>query len=152
MDKYNIEIIRLLHDNARATVSEIAGKIELSIPAVSERLKKLEASGIIEKYTLILNCEKMGRSLRANILIHIDGDEESFNQFIMEEKEILECMYIAGGFDYMLDVVTVNTQTLEVLLRKIKSFKCVKETRTTIVLSSMKKEFSVMPSEGEVEV
>lgn len=50
MDKIDKIIINMLQENARATISDISGKVSMTLPAVSDRIKKLEASGIIKQY------------------------------------------------------------------------------------------------------
>ena len=60
---------------------------------------------------------------------------------------ILECHYITGDFDFMLKVVTNSTQTLERVLNQIKSVNGVKMTKTIVILSTVKNEYSVDPEE-----
>ena len=61
IDAVDTKIIKLLQINARTTASDIAENIGMSVPAVSERLRKLENAGIIERYTAILNNSKLAR-------------------------------------------------------------------------------------------
>lgn len=55
MDDIDIRILEILSEHARLTVSEISNRVNMSVPAVSERIKKLECSGIIEKYTILID-------------------------------------------------------------------------------------------------
>ena len=64
-----------------------------------------------------------------------------------ENREILECYYITGDFDFMLRVVTDNTQSLEHLLNAVKALPGVSNTRTILILSTVKEEHSVDPDE-----
>ena len=59
----------------------------------------------------------------------------------------MECHYITGDFDFMLKVVTNSTQTLERVLNQIKSVVGVKMTKTIVILSTVKNEYSVDPEE-----
>ncbi|MFA6942077.1 MAG: Lrp/AsnC family transcriptional regulator, partial [Clostridiaceae bacterium] len=141
----DIKIIKLLQSNSRMTASEISRKINLSIPAVSDRLKKLDASGIIEKYTIILNAKKLNKSLTAIMLVSLDNPKfaDRFIEFVNREDEIIECHYLAGDFDYSLKIITENTETLEIILDKIKLVPGVMKTKTTVTLSTIKNSYSV---------
>lgn len=149
MDNIDIQILKLLRQNARMTVSEISGLINLSVPAVSERIKKLESSGVIEKYATILNPGRFRKELTAIMFITLERPKftEKFVEFVQGEEEILECHYLAGDFDYALKIITENTGTLEQLLNRIKSAQGVIKTRTIVVLSTVKNNHSVVPFE-----
>jgi Lrp/AsnC family leucine-responsive transcriptional regulator len=151
MDNIDIKIIRLLQENARTTASEIAGKINLSVPAVSERLKKLEASGVIKQYTTILDPQYFDKSLSAIVFITLERPKfsEIFAEFVKMQNDILECHYLAGDFDYALKIVTENTATLQELLNHIKSVQGVQKTRTVVILSTAKNNYSIIPEEPE---
>lgn len=153
MDGIDAKIIKLLQGNARITASEIASAVSLSVPAVSERLKKLEISGIIKQYTTIINPEKLDKTLMALVFITLERPRfsDKFTEFVRERNEILECHYLAGDFDYALKVVTENTSTLQELLNYIKSVQGVQKTRTIVILSTAKNNYSVIPEEPEAD-
>jgi Lrp/AsnC family leucine-responsive transcriptional regulator len=154
MDGIDTKILRLLQANARITASEIASEVKLSIPAVSERLKKLETSGIIKQYTTIINPELLDKNLMAIIFITLERPKysEIFVEFVKEKNDILECHYLAGDFDYALKIMTENTATLQELLNHIKSVQGVQKTRTIIILSSAKNNYSVIPEDFDRNV
>jgi Lrp/AsnC family transcriptional regulator, leucine-responsive regulatory protein len=149
VDNIDVKILKLLQFNARMTVSEMAAKINLSIPAVSERLKKLESSGIIEQYTAILNAKKLNKSLTVIVFITLESSKytDKFNQFVNAEDEIVECYYLAGDFDYVLKIITDNTLTLENILNKIKGVSGIQKTRTIVTLSNIKNKHSITLNE-----
>ena len=136
MDNIDKKIIKILQDNARATISVISSEISLSMPAVSERLKKLETSGIIQQYTAILNPEMVDRGLEAVIFFSFENSdrEKEFLKYIPEEKEIKECFLIAGSFDYCMKVCTDSPKSLENLIFRIKA-KGATKTNVMVVLS-----------------
>jgi len=148
MDSIDISILRLLQKNARSTVSEISSQINLSISAVSDRLKKLESGGIIDQYTTIINPSYLNKRLTAIMFIAIDRPKytDDFITFIQETDEILDCLYIAGEYDYSLKIVTKDTFSLEQLLNKIKAIEGIKKTKTNVVLSTVKNSHSIIPS------
>lgn len=151
MDLIDIKILEVLQDNARVSISELSKKVNLSLSAVSERLKKLEHSNIISKYTVILEPKLMGKDLSVIISIGLEStsDTQAFLDFVQTEPEILECHYITGEYDYMLKVTTTNTHTLEMIMNRIKSFNGIKRTQTNVILSTTKLHHSVSPEKPE---
>ena len=147
MDLIDIKILEVLQENARVSISDLSKKVNLSLSAVSERLKKLENSKIISKYTVILEPKLMGKDLSVIISIGLEStsDTQSFLDFVQSEPEILECHYITGEYDYMIKVTTTNTHTLEMIMNRIKSFNGIKRTQTNVILSTTKLHHSVSP-------
>jgi len=144
MDAYDGKMLKLLAQNARITGAEIARKIHLSVPAVTERLRKLTRSGIIDKYTVLLNRQKLSLNVMAFIYVWIDHTKNtSAKEQLVALNEVLECHHIAGDCDLLLKVLVKDTAALEELLvNKIKAIKSVTRTSTTIVLSSYKEEIN----------
>lgn len=144
MDVYDSKMLKLLAQNARITGAEIARKINLSVPAVTERLRKLSKSGIIDKYTIQLNRQKLSLRLMAFVFVWIDHTKNmNVKEQLTALNEVLECHHIAGDSDLLLKVLVKDTTALEELLvNKIKAIKSVTRTSTTIVLSSYKEEMN----------
>jgi len=147
MDDLDVEILRFLQKNARASLSEIGQTVKLSVSAVGERVRKLEASGVISRYVAIIDGSFFHKELTAIMFISLEnpGYMESFLQFVKDENDVLECFYIAGNYDYVLKIVTNNPSTLEKLLYKIKSVPGIAKTYTNVVLASCKSNESVIP-------
>ncbi|MCG8484333.1 MAG: Lrp/AsnC family transcriptional regulator [Clostridia bacterium] len=148
MDITDLKIIELLQNNARISISEISKKVNMSISAVGERLKKLESSGIIKQYTVILDSILLHKELSVIMSIRLERPEftEDFLDFINSENEILECHYITGEYDYSLKIITHSTITLERIMNKIKSIPGIQKTQTNVILSTHKNNYSVIPS------
>lgn len=147
MDEIDKKILKNMQKNARMTISDLSSEISLSMPAISERLKKLEASGVIKQYTVILDPAMLNKHLMAIIFVRLDNpvNGDSFANFIKGEPEIKECFYITGDFDYSMKVITESTQTLEQLLNRIKYQVGVIKTQTIVVLSSITDKPSIIP-------
>lgn len=147
MDKTDFEILKYLQKNARASLSEIGQKVNLSVSAVGERIKKLEASGVISRYVAILDGSFFNKELTALMFISLEnpGYISSFQAFVNNENDILECHYIAGNYDYVLKIVTNNPSSLEKLLNKIKGVPGIIKTYTNVVLATFKNNESVCP-------
>lgn len=146
MDTIDIKIIDVLKENSRSTISEISKKVNLSIPAVAERIRKMEEAEIIEKYTIKVNREKMNYKILAFILINIDRAEnvENFRKSIVQHNYVLECHHIAGEYDYLLKVLVEDTKALEHFLSNtLKKIKGVLKSNTIISLSSLKEDINI---------
>jgi Lrp/AsnC family transcriptional regulator, leucine-responsive regulatory protein len=109
IDKVDILILSMLQQNAHSTMKDIAKAINLSITPVHERIKKLEAEGIIEKYVAILNKRKLGKWLQVHYQVTLDKQTQhnfhEFEQSVIEFAEVMSCSVVSGGFDYLLTIV-----------------------------------------------
>lgn len=146
MDEIDCKILDALKENGRATSSEISKKVALSVPAVAERIKKLEQSNIIEKYTIKVNPKSEGYNLLAFIFVDIDATEntESFRTQIIQERNVLECHHIAGPNDYLLKVLVSDTDELEDFISHVlKKIKGVVTSNTFIRLSTLKEKINL---------
>lgn len=140
MDIIDAKILEVLKQNGRSTASDISKKVNLSIPAVSERIRKLEEANVIEQYTVKINREKMGYKLLAIVFVNIDhtANIQQFREEIIQFPEVMECHHMAGEYDYMLKVLVEDTAQLEVFLsEKLKSIRGVQNSNTLIVLSTL---------------
>lgn len=143
MDSIDKAILDKLTQNSRMPVSEISKKIALSIPAVAERIRKLEQNNTIEKYTIKVNRQKLGQNLLAFIFVSIDHTEniQHFRDTITKQSCVLECHHVAGNHDYLLKVVLEDTSFLENFLSKtLKNIKGVVSSNTIISLTTLKEE------------
>ena len=147
IDVIDAKILEVLQENARISYSELSKRINLSLSAVSDRLKKMEASGIISSYTTILDPAALDRQLLAFMMINVDssGNIDDLLAVINDADEVLEAHFVAGDFDYILKIATKNTATLADLVNRIKAVKSVKRTETTIILTKLKQRYSVPP-------
>lgn len=139
MDEIDKKILRRLQQNARVTISVLSQEISLSMPAISERLKKLEAAGVIQRYTAILNPALVDKHLMALIFLSFDNpaNGDKFRDFVADVADIKECFYITGNYDYTIKVITKNTKSLERLLTHIKEQPGVVKTETIVILSTI---------------
>jgi len=109
LDKKDMAILKLLQENARATVKEISEKIHLSTTPVHERIKRMEESGVIKQYATLVDQNKIDLNLM--VICYVSLKEHSKNagvkfiKTINELHEVIECYSISGEFDFMLKVV-----------------------------------------------
>ncbi len=140
MDKTDLEILACLKENARMKASDISKKINLSVSAVIERIKKLEANGTIERYTITLNQKMLGNELTALMEVSLEHPKyyDDFANMVRETESIQSCYYLTGEYDFILKIYTDSSESLDKLYRKIKSVPGVQLTRTHFVLKSVK--------------
>jgi Lrp/AsnC family leucine-responsive transcriptional regulator len=110
LDAKDISILALLQQNARITVKEIAEKIHLSTTPVHERIKRLEASGVIKQYATLVDHTKVKKGLIAICYVSLKEHNKTagtkFIKAINAMTEVIECYNISGEFDFMLKVVS----------------------------------------------
>lgn len=147
MDEIDQLILRELQRDARKSLSEISQKVNLSLPAVSERIRKLERAQVIKQYTAILNPDKFGKELLCFCFLTLQNKTakavDEFFQFVREEPDILDCHCITGHYEYMLKIHTKSTESLEHLLSELRNKTAARNTSTLVVLSTAKEGPSV---------
>jgi Lrp/AsnC family leucine-responsive transcriptional regulator len=140
LDSIDIAILSILQHHGRHHLAEIAKEVNLSPPTVMERVKKLEARGIIKGYHAFLDAKKLGKDIAAFIGVSIGHQRyfESFASHMVRQHEVLECHHVTGDESFILKVKTANTSSLEKLLGEIRSMEGVTRTVTKVVLSTPK--------------
>ncbi len=139
-DKKDIRILEILEVDGRSTASDIAKEVDLSIPAVGERIKKLTEKGLIKQFSAILDHKQIGLDLTAFVFI-ISEHSDHYNEFVEKTKEtkaIVECHSITGGGSHILKVRVKNSQSLEDFLYEIQNWPGVSRTQSNVVLSTYK--------------
>ena len=141
MDATDLGILEALRQNGRASAAAIGKRVGLSLPAVRERMKKLELAGVIQGYTVRIGRSAMGLSLLAFVLVRLAGsaDTEGFRVAAANFPCVVECHHLAGAYDYLLKVALEETHALERFLTdQLKRAPRVAETNTMIVLATLK--------------
>ncbi len=134
MDNIDVNILALLEENGRMPVKEISHRINLTSPAVSERIKRMEKQGIIKGYQANISHSHLGIMLRAivNITMKVDN-YKGFYVLAEEDPAIVECYHVTGSYTMAIIVAVREVGELEKLLNKIAKYG---ETNTQIILSS----------------
>ena len=140
LDEIDIKILNHLQKDGRAQRNTIAEIVHLSVPSVSERMRKLEEKGLISSYNAILDAKKFNFDITAFIFVEVDGSERypGFVEHVTGNPEVLECHSITGDGSHILKVRTKNTESLEKFLSLIQTWEGVTRTRSNIVLSTFK--------------
>ena len=138
LDQIDRDILNILQIEARSSASYIAEKISMSIPAVIDRIKKLQESGVIMGFTTLLDHRKVGLDVSAFITV-ISESSSHYSDVVRQANktsEIVQCYTTTGNGSHVLLAITENTSSLEKLLRIIQSWPGVMRTETQMVLSS----------------
>lgn len=135
LDSTGWKILRMLQDNARLSFAEVGRQVGLSLPAVSERVRRMEDVGIIRGYRADVDPAKIGLPL--TVFIRLTTSPHHYpkvRSLVQERSGILECHHVTGSDSFILKAVAGSMGELEELLGEL-SF-C-GQTVTSIVLSSM---------------
>jgi Lrp/AsnC family leucine-responsive transcriptional regulator len=134
-------ILDLLQENARISQADVARVVGLAPSAVLERIRKLEARGVIRGYTALLDPHTLDQSMLAFVAVRSEqapGDD-SVAQALAKCPEVLELHHVAGDDCYLLKVRARDAEHVGQLLRhRFGRIPGVRSTRTTIVLETVK--------------
>jgi Lrp/AsnC family transcriptional regulator, leucine-responsive regulatory protein len=136
LDERDLEIVSALREDARATYADIAARVGLSASSVHERVRKLEAAGVITAYRAVVDPEALGLFVTALIAVTpLDPQQpDDLPERLADFPEVEDCLSVAGEANYILKVRTRSTNHLEELIRRLRE-KAGVSTRTTIALS-----------------
>ncbi|MBI1764153.1 MAG: Lrp/AsnC family transcriptional regulator [Acidobacteria bacterium] len=151
LDEIGWKILRELQENARISFAELGRRVNLSIPAVTERVRRLEDAGIITGYHAEVDAEKIGLPITAFIRMNIVGDMTPRLTVLLKElPEISECHRGTGGDSFIMKVNVASVHHLERLIDRLLPFGT---TTTSIVLSSpvAKRLIERQPAEQKAE-
>lgn len=146
MDQIDARIIRCLVKDARMNASQIGQKVNLSVSAVIERMKKMESSGLIRGYSAIINEKMAGYPVQAMISVRLghSGYAREFSRQVQSQTYVISCYSITGEYDYILHVIAASTEDFVQILQDIEQIPGVLQTRTSIVLDTVKQSVSAV--------
>ena len=144
-DAMDIKILNILQDNGRITNSKLASEIGISPPAMSERVKRLESSGVIEKYVAILDRKKSDFGLLAminvSLSLHQISNLKTVKDLLVQLDEVLECYQMTGDIDFMLKVAIKDMYSYtEFVNDKLSGIPGIQNIKTSFVLDTLKSE------------
>lgn len=142
-DPIDLKILRLLQQNAKMNIKEIALKIGLTTSPTYDRINRLEKSGIINRYVAEINREKIGLDLvvfcQVTLQVHSKSLITRFENSVSKMPEIVGCYHIAGNFDYLLKIVTPNIKSYQLFLKnKLSVLESVSNVQSNFVMSAVK--------------
>jgi Lrp/AsnC family leucine-responsive transcriptional regulator len=152
IDQTDIRILAILQQQARCHLADIAKEVDLSAPAVMERVKKLESRGLIKGYYALLDAKKVGKDITAFVGVSMSHPKyiDEFREHVGNHEDVLECHHVTGEESFLIKVKTRNTEALEKLLAEIHSLAGVTRTVTKVVLSTVKEGHQLALKQSEV--
>ncbi len=134
IDETDKKIIRILQENARIPLKELARKVFLSSPSVSARLEKLESEGIITGYHARVNPLMMHYPIKAFVNLEIEPNQKpEFYEYIQKIPNVVECNCVTGAYSMLVEVYFESTDDLDHFINELQKFG---KTKTQIVFST----------------
>ncbi len=145
IDDVNKEILRILQKNARTSNAEIARLVGKAPSAILERIRKLEKKGIIQGYETRVNPKKLDMGLTAFTYVHAEETVGSTSSGVLlaQIPGVLEVHYCAGQDSYLVKIRVKDTTQLAEMLAKIGKIPSVRDTKTTIVLRTVRESLNI---------
>lgn len=148
LDEKDIEILRVLQQDARLTNKELASRVHLSTTPVYERVKRLEREGFIKQYATILDADKLnkGFTVFCSVKLRQLNTElaNAFTEMVRDIPEVTECYNISGSFDYMLRIQSPDMKYYQrFLLDVLGRHDNISSLESTFVMEEIKHNYSV---------
>lgn len=149
LDATDLVMLRILEENARISVKDLAEKVHLSATPVHERLRRLEATGVIKSYSAVLDARKLGKSLMVICYVSLkQHSKKAGTQFIRDIQAmdaVVECLTISGNFDFMLKVICANMDDYyHFHVHELSALDNVANVQSTFVMGVVKQGYRLM--------
>lgn len=143
LDKVDRKILRLLQDNGRMSMTELAEQVGMSVSPVSERVRRLERDGVITGYAARVNPQALGLGLLVFVEIKLRSKSgnifDDFRREVAKVPQILECYLVSGEYDYLLKVRLPDMAAYRDLLGNILlQLPAAAESRSYVVMEEAK--------------
>ena len=143
LDKIDKKLLDLLQADTKKTTKELSLKLNLSVTAVYERIKKLEREGIIEKYVVLLNKAKINKNFvvfcHIKLVQHSQDFISRFEKQVVQLDEVLECFHVSGDYDYILKVCLKDMDEYrQFLVTKLSVLQHIGSTHSTFMIGEVK--------------
>ncbi len=143
LDAIDTQLLGYLQQDSKQTNKELSSKLNLSVTAVYERIKKLEKEGVINKYVALVKKEKIDKAFVAfchiKLIQHTQEYVVKFEKEVATINEVLECYHISGDYDYLLKVLVKDMQAFrEFMVNKLTSINHIGSTHSMFVINEVK--------------
>ena len=142
-DKTDMAILRILRADSRRTLQEIGAEVGLSATTCWSRIKRLEAEGVIQRYTIDVDPARIGYHDTVIVQLTLESHTEdtlyAFGQVLASIPEILEAYLVSGDYDYYIRIAVRDTRDYERLLReKLYKIPGIRHSKSHFVLRVLK--------------
>jgi Lrp/AsnC family transcriptional regulator, leucine-responsive regulatory protein len=143
LDDKDLQILKLVQENAKLTVRDIAEKVNLSATPTHERIKRLEKNGVIRQYAAILDNRMLNKGIMVICNISLRDHDKKTAQGLIESvkkfPEVLECYNISGEFDFMLKIIAESMESYhDFFVNKLSEIKGIGQTKSSFVMDVIK--------------
>lgn len=143
LDSIDKKLVLLLQTDCKKTTKELSLKLNLSVTAVYERIKKLEREKVIDKYVALLNRSKVENGFvvfcHLKLIQHTKEFIYKFEKEVVKLKEVLECHHVSGDYDYILKIVVKDMEAYrEFIITKLTALEHIGSTHSTFMISEVK--------------
>lgn len=143
LDAIDKKLLGYLQEDCKQTNKELSAKLNLSITAVYERIKKLEREGVIKKYISLLDKEKIHKGFvvfcQIKLVQHSKEYLTKFEKSVAQLPEVLECYHVSGDYDYLLKVVVRDMpQFRAFMVTKLTTLQHIGSTHSSFTISEVK--------------
>ena len=143
LDAIDKKILELVQNDSKKTTKELSIKLNLSVTAVYERVRKLEREGIIEKYVAIVNKSKVEKGFlvfcHLKLIQHSRDYIQIFEKEVAQLSEVVECYHVSGDYDYILKIVVKDMEAYrQFLINKLTSLSHIGSTHSTFMIDEIK--------------
>jgi Lrp/AsnC family leucine-responsive transcriptional regulator len=145
LDAHDTRILSELQADARLTMAELGRRVHLSQPAVTERVRKLEAGGVISGYRATVDLGKLGYGIRAIIRV-ARCDYARIVKLIQQTPECINAHNVTGEDSWVLEIAVIDVAHLDSVVSK---FCLLTETATSIILKSVREHQPMLPTRAE---
>jgi Lrp/AsnC family transcriptional regulator, leucine-responsive regulatory protein len=153
LDHHSLSILRALQRDARLTLAQLSEQVGLSPTPCWKRVKDMEASGVITRYSALVNRERVGLGLAVMVEVNLGQHSEDtvrrFEAAVLACPAVVRCVSTTGAADYMLTVLTADIAHYEHLLHDtLFRLPGVSHVRSAIVLKEVKSEVALPIAES----
>ncbi|MFC6095152.1 Lrp/AsnC family transcriptional regulator [Flavobacterium qiangtangense] len=143
LDNIDKKLLKLLQEDSKRTTKELSLKLNLSVTAVYERIKKLEREGVISNYVVLLNRNKIQKGFvvfcHLKLMQHTKEFISQFEKEVVKLTEVLECFHVSGDYDYILKICVENMEEYrEFMVTKLTSLQHIGSTHSTFMIGEVK--------------
>jgi len=143
MDTTDRKLLMLLQQDSTKTTKELSAKLNLSVTAIYERVKKLEREGILKKYVAIVDQKKIDKNFvvfcHLKLIQHTKEYLTRFEHEVTKLDEVLECYHVSGDYDYILKIYVKDMEAYrEFMVTKLTTLQHIGSTHSTFMIGEVK--------------
>ena len=142
LDAHDTRILDELQRDARLTMSELGRRVHLSQPAVTERVRKLEAAGVITGYQARVDLGALGYGIRAIVRVG-RTDAARMGKAVAQTPEVVNAWNVTGEDSWILEIAVIDVAHLDAVVSR---FCLLAETSTSIILKSLREQQAMEPA------